>query len=134
MCAELGKKRRENVNIVRNIGSEYQEWLENRNEQRWIDVKSHGQKIDGKNMMHCRRLLEMAREIGEGKGINVRRDNKEYLISIRKGEIELESLISQAEIDILEIDPIFKNSNLPDSVDPKLVHSLLVKIRTEFYN
>ena len=112
----------------------YQEWLENRNEQRWIDVKSHGQKIDGKNMMHCRRLLEMAREIGEGKGINVRRDNKEYLISIRKGEIDLESLISQAEKDILEIDEIFKNSNLPDSVDPKLVHSLLVKIRTEFYN
>jgi predicted nucleotidyltransferase len=112
----------------------YQEWLENRNEQRWIDVKSHGQKIDGKNMMHCRRLLEMAREIGEGKGINVRRDNKEYLISIRKGEIDLESLISQAEQDILEIDEIFKNSNLPDSVDPKLVHSLLVKIRTEFYN
>ena len=84
--------------------------------------------------MHCRRLLEMAREIGEGKGINVRRDNKEYLISIRKGEIDLESLISQAEKDILEIDEIFKNSNLPDSVDPKLVHSLLVKIRTEFYN
>lgn len=111
----------------------YQEWLENRNEQRWVDVQSHGQKIDGKNMMHCRRLLEMAREIGEGQGIKVRRANKDYLISIRKGEIDLESLIAQAEQDIIEIDEIFKNSNLPDSVDPELVHNLLIKIRKEFY-
>lgn len=111
----------------------YQEWLENRNEQRWVDVQSHGQKIDGKNMMHCRRLLEMAREIGEGQGIKVRRANKDYLISIRKGEVDLESLIAQAELDIVEIDEIFANSNLPDQVDPNLVHELLVKIRKEFY-
>lgn len=111
----------------------YQEWLENRNEQRWVDVQSHGQKIDGKNMMHCRRLLEMAREIGEGQGIKVRRANREYLISIRKGEVDLESLIAQAEQDIIEIDEIFKNSNLPDAVDPKLVHDLLVSIRKNFY-
>ena len=112
----------------------YQTWLENRNEQRWVDVQSHGQKIDGKNMMHCRRLLEMAREIGEGKGIQVRRPNKDYLISIRKGEVDLESLIAQAELDIIEIDEIFKNSNLPDSVNPNLIHDLLVKVRTSFYN
>jgi hypothetical protein len=111
----------------------YQDWLENRNEQRWVDVQSHGQKIDGKNMMHCRRLLEMAREIGEGQGIKVRRANKDYLISIRKGEIDLESLITQAELDIIEIDEIFANSNLPDQVDPKLVHELLVKLRRNFY-
>lgn len=111
----------------------YQDWLDNRNEQRWVDVQSHGQKIDGKNMMHCRRLLEMAREIGEGKGIQVRRPNKDYLISIRKGEIDLESLIAQAELDIVEIDEIFSNSSLPDQVDPKLVHDLLVQIRNQFY-
>ena len=45
----------------------YEEWLENRNEARWVDVKSHGQKIDGKNMMHCKRLISMAKEIAEGK-------------------------------------------------------------------
>ena len=63
--------------------------MKERNEARWVDVKSHGQKIDGKNMMHCRRLMDMAREIGEGKGINVRRENADYLISIRKGEVDL---------------------------------------------
>lgn len=111
----------------------YQEWLDNRNEQRWIDVKSHGQKIDGKNMMHCRRLLEMAREIGEGKGVIVRRPNAQELISIRKGEVDLQSLIDHAESELQSIDELFANSNLPDSVDPRIVHELLIKIRREFY-
>jgi predicted nucleotidyltransferase len=111
----------------------YQEWLDNRNEQRWIDVKSHGQKIDGKNMMHCRRLLEMAREIGEGKGVIVRRPNTDELIAIRKGEVDLQSLIDHAESELQSIDELFANSNLPDSVDPRMVHELLVKIRMEYY-
>ena len=112
----------------------YETWLNERNEQRWVDVESHGQKIDGKNMMHCRRLLEMAREIGEGKGIIVRRPNREELISIRKGEVDLQTLIDRAENDIVEIDELFKNSNLPDSVDVNLVNDLLIKIRMIFYS
>lgn len=111
----------------------YQEWLEKRNEQRWVDVQSHGQKIDGKNMMHCRRLLEMSREIAEGKGIIVRRPNREELLAIRKGEVDLQSLIDRAEKDISEIDDIFSKSSLPDSVDADLIHNLLVEIRTDFY-
>jgi hypothetical protein len=112
----------------------YQEWLSNRNEQRWTDVKSHGQKIDGKNMMHCRRLLEMSREIAEGKGIIVRRPNADELLSIRRGEIDLQSLIDRAEKDILEIDELFKQSTLPESVDRQMIHDLIVKIRKLFYN
>jgi len=112
----------------------YQEWLENRNEQRWIDVQSHGQKIDGKNMMHCRRLLEMSREIAEGKGIIVRRPNADELLSIRRGEIDLQSLIDRAERDILEIDELFEKSSLPESVDRQMIHELIIKIRKSFYN
>lgn len=112
----------------------YQEWLQNRNESRWVDVKSHGQKIDGKNMMHCKRLMDMAKEIGEGKGINVRRPNTKDLISIRKGEIDLQTLIEDVESEILVVDKIFENSNLPDSVDSNFVNQLLVKIRKTVYN
>lgn len=111
----------------------YQDWLDNRNEQRWIDVKSHGQKIDGKNMMHCRRLLEMAREIGEGKGVIVRRPNAKELIAIRKGEVDLQTLIDHAESELIAIDELFANSPLPNSVDPELIHNLLIEIRYEFY-
>ena len=111
----------------------YQEWLENRNEQRWVDVQSHGQKIDGKNMMHCKRLLEMAMEIGQGKGIIVRRPNADELLAIRRGEVDLTSLLEDAEKKIKELDSIFENSSLPETIDQELVHSILVEIRKKFY-
>ncbi len=112
----------------------YQEWLKNRNESRWVDVESHGQKIDGKNMLHCMRLIQMAREIGEGKGINVRRENSKYLVSIRKGEVDLQTLIEYVEKEIADIDKLFDSSSLPDKVDSNLVNNLLVKIRKQIYN
>jgi hypothetical protein len=112
----------------------YEDWLANKNEARWVDVKSHGQKIDGKNMMHSKRLMSMAREIAEGKGINVRISDAEYLISIRRGEIDLETLIAEVEKEIVEIDELFANSNLPDSVDKNFVNDLLIKIRKNIYN
>jgi predicted nucleotidyltransferase len=111
----------------------YEEWLENKNDARWVDVKSHGQKIDGKNMMHCKRLMGMAREIAEGKGIVVRRPDAEYLISIRKGEVDLQTLIDDVETEIKEIDRLFSESNLPDSVDMEFIHNLIVKIRKQIY-
>ena len=111
----------------------YQTWLAERNESRWVDVKSHGQKIDGKNMMHCVRLIGMAREIGEGKGILVRRDNAKELIAIRKGEVDLQTLIDNVELEIKEIDRIFEESNLPDNVDENIINDLIVNIRKEVY-
>jgi hypothetical protein len=112
----------------------YQEWLTNRNEQRWVDVESHGQKIDGKNMMHCKRLLEMSIEIGRGKGIIVRRPNAQDLLAIRRGEVDLKTLIDESEKMIKDLDSVFADSNLPDSVDPDLVHDILVDIRRKFYS
>jgi hypothetical protein len=112
---------------------EYQEWLEKRNLQRWVDVTSHGQQIDGKNMMHCRRLVDMAREIAEGKGILVKRDNAQELLAIRRGEVDLQTLIDYVESEIKVIDQLFKDSDLPDSVDQKLINTLLVKIRRTVY-
>ena len=111
----------------------YQTWLEQRNEARWVDVQSHGQKIDGKNMMHCMRLIQMSREIAEGKGIVVRRPNAKELISIRKGEIDLQTLIDKVEKEIIEIDKLFEESNLPDSIDTEFINNLIVKIRKQIY-
>ena len=84
--------------------------------------------------MHCRRLLKMAREIGDGKGIIVRRPDREELLSIRRGEVDLQSIIDDSEKDILEIDKIFNESNLPEEVDSNLVNNLLIQIRKNFYN
>ena len=111
----------------------YQTWLEQRNESRWVDVKSHGQKIDGKNMLHCKRLMEMAKEIAKGEGIIVRRPNAEELIAIRKGEVDLQTLIDNVEKEIIEVDKLFDNSELPDSIDNEFINNLIVKIRKQIY-
>lgn len=111
----------------------YETWLNERNDARWVDVSSHGQKIDGKNMMHCKRLIQMSREIAEGKGIIVRRPNAQELISIRKGEIDLQTLIDDVELEIVEMDRLFKESNLPESVDLDFINNLIINIRKQIY-
>jgi len=84
-------------------------------------------------MMHCMRLIQMSREIAEGKGIVVRRPNAKELISIRKGEVDLQTLIDKVEEEIVEIDKLFEQSSLPDSVDSSFINELIVKIRKNIY-
>jgi len=108
---------------------EYQEWLSKRNTARYVDNKSHDQKIDGKNLLHCRRLLDMAIEIATEKTIKVRRPNAEYLLSIRRGEVPLDEIIKKAEEDIKGLDELFANSGLPVECDKDFVNDLLIQIR-----
>lgn len=110
---------------------EYMDWLKNRNTQRYIDIAGHNQQIDGKNMLHCRRLLDVAVEIAKTGTLNVRRPNADYLIKIRKGLVSLEEIIENAEKDIKDLDQLYANSNLPDKVDKKVVNDILLEIRHE---
>lgn len=109
----------------------YQTWLSERNTARYVDVKNHGQMIDGKNMLHCYRLLEMAKEIAECGEFNVRRANASDLLKIRKGEVSLQELLDKANVLVEEIDELFKQSTLPDKIDSKLVDNILKEIRKE---
>ena len=109
--------------------NDYEVWLKNRSVQRFVDVKKKKKKIDGKNLLHCRRLLDMAIEIATEKTIKVRRPNAGYLLSIRKGEVELDSIINQAEVDLKGLDILFENSGLPDECNKETVNELLLKIR-----
>lgn len=108
---------------------EYTDWMKNRNTQRYVDLESHEQQIDGKNLLHCRRLLDMAMEIAQTGDIQVRRPNAEYLKKIRKGQVSLEEIIENAERDIKLLDDLYKNSNLPDKVEKEIVNEILLEIR-----
>lgn len=113
---------------------EYTIWLENRNTQRYVDIAGHNQQIDGKNLLHCRRLLDMAVEIAQTGMINVRRSNADYLLKIRRGEVSLEEIIENAEADIKNLDELYKNSNLPDKVEKDVVNEILLEIRHKLMN
>lgn len=116
--------------------TKYQNWLKNRNPQRYKDNVEGGFKgFDLKNAMHCIRLLMMGEEILEGKGINVYRGNdREYLLSIRKGEVDYDSLLSGASERMKRIKELYKTCDLPDKVDRELLNEILVEMRTKFYN
>ena len=110
----------------------YQTWLKERNTQRYVDIDEHGQKIDGKNLLHCYRLLETGIEIAKYKTINVRRQNASYLIEIRKGKHNLETLLKQAEGKIEELNQAFDLCDLPKTADKEFFMSLMPKIRQEY--
>lgn len=111
----------------------YQDWLVNRNETRWVEIKGHGQQIDGKNMMHFMRLVIIGREIAQGKGIQIRRPDAQELLKIRRGEVSLRELFDKSDEILNEMKLLFQTSNLPEEVSREYVHELLVKIRKSFY-
>ncbi|MEA5257451.1 nucleotidyltransferase domain-containing protein [Arcicella aquatica] len=109
--------------------NQYNEWLTNRNTQRYVDINNHGQQIDGKNLLHCRRLLDIAREIATEGTINVRRPNAKELLKIRHGEINLDAFIENTEYDIQQLHQLYDISTLPDDVEIPFVNSLLLAVR-----
>jgi len=115
---------------------EYQEWLRKRNINRFKMNKQHGKNYDSKNLLHLIRLLNVSKEILEGKGVIVRRNPDEIkkLLSIRKGEYEYDDILKDADNLMKEIDEIYKISSLPESVDENFINGLLLNIRFRYYN
>ena len=79
--------------------------------------------------MHLRRLLDTAFEIASEGTLNVRRPNREELLKIRRGEVDLKSVIDKAEEDIKKLDEIYTKCNLPDEVSIDLLDDLLLELR-----
>jgi uncharacterized protein len=113
---------------------QYWDWVEKRNPDRFLENMLHGKGYDGKNLMHCHRLLDMCLEIGQGKGIQVRRPNREQLLQIRKGEYDYDLLIEDAEKKIGQIEEVYKNAPLPNKVDMIFANDLLLEMRKQFFN
>lgn len=114
--------------------NQYQKWLENRNTDRYVDIEGHGQQIDGKNVLHCVRMIETAMEIPSQKTINILRPNRDFLIGIRKGKYDLQTLINKSEKDLEELKKLFIESDLPDKFENKeKVSNLIQEIRNQHY-
>lgn len=107
---------------------EYEQAMKVRNRLRYLE--NEGVTYDVKNMMHTIRLLAMAEEISLGKGVFVNRKNidADYLISIRKGKIDVAVLFNTFEERIQKIIENFKESNLPEEVILD-VNQLIINLR-----
>ena len=85
-------------------------------------------------MMHTFRLLEMAIEIGLENKINVKRPNREFLLSVKEGRHEYNDLLEMAEERKMKMEQVFERSILPDKPDIKKANDLLFSIRDKFYD
>lgn len=108
---------------------QYETWLKERNTARYVDVNDHGQRIDGKNMAHCVRLIDVATEIATEGELHVLRKNADILKQIRRGEMSLQSIIDMCEDKILGLNELYINSTLPSKIEPDLCKDILGEIR-----
>lgn len=112
---------------------DYWNWVKNRNEVRYSQNIAHGKNYDSKNMMHTFRLLEMAMEILTSGKIIVDRPDREFLLSIRRGEWDYDELISLATSKMQEIELAASRSILPEAVNEAKIEAILVNLRKQFY-
>lgn len=113
--------------------NEYWQWVNKRNEVRYQNTLSHGKNYDSKNMMHTFRLLSMAEEIALHGKVGVFREDREYLLKIKRGEFEYDDLLQQVEEKMQLIEVLYERSSLPDAPDVQKAEALLIQIREQFY-
>lgn len=112
---------------------EYQEWEAKRNQARYQSTLAHGKSYDAKNMMHTFRLLNMAEEIALQGAVIVKREDRDFLLSIRNGEFEFDELMRMVEHKMDRIKIAYEKSALPDKPDIHKAEELLIEIREMFY-
>jgi hypothetical protein len=76
----------------------------------------------------------MAKEIGEHGIINVKRFDRDFLLSIKNAEFEYDDLVEKAERIRIQLDNIYESSELKEVPDLREVNDLLVSVRNKFYN
>ena len=112
---------------------EYWEWVSTRNKERYENTIRHGKNYDAKNMLHVFRLLQMAEEIALTGEIRVRRDNREFLLQIRRGEYDYAELIAEADKLVTRVEAAFASSALPPAPDATAAEATLRRVRQQFY-
>jgi predicted nucleotidyltransferase len=108
---------------------EYWDWVAKRNPARYASVEKHGKGYDGKNLMHCFRLLEMGIDAARTGELQVVRPNREWLLKVRAGDFEYDDLINEAERKLKELDEAIEKSSLPSRVNRKEVEKILMSLR-----
>ncbi|TSE07287.1 nucleotidyltransferase domain-containing protein [Aquimarina algiphila] len=112
---------------------EYWAWVEKRNEERYKNNTMHGKNYDTKNMMHTFRLLHMAKEIAKEGIVNVRRSDRDYLLKIKNGDFEYDTLVDKAEEIKESLDVLYEKADLIERPDLSVINKLIFKLRNDYY-
>lgn len=83
--------------------------------------------------MHTIRLLQVALEIVRDGELNVKRQNRDELLLIKRGELDYDEVLKMAEKLMLQTEQETTKSKLQEKPDAQLIESILVEIRAELY-
>lgn len=119
---------------------EYEDWKNTRNPARYesnLEGERSGNPdlmYDCKNMMHCFRLMAMAKEIAEGKGIILDRTgiDRDFLLDVRNRKYGYSTLQEMMLVLKDKMDEAIKNSTISEEIYPALVDELLINARKQF--
>jgi len=114
--------------------TEYWEWIEKRNDERYNTNQQHGKNYDSKNMMHTIRLLQTAEQILSKGTLNIKVPNRAELLAIKAGEMEYDALLEMADELIVSIEKNYATSSLPDRPDEQKAIENLIAIRETLYS
>lgn len=111
----------------------YWEWVAKRNPVRYENNLGHD--YDSKNLMHVVRLLTMAMEIADGKGIILNREgiDRDFLLSIKNHELSYDEIMKYSTDLEQRMYESFKNSRLPEAPDCLELEKILVRIRERVF-
>ncbi len=105
---------------------QYWNWVDERNDSRWITQESGEMDYDCKSMLHCMRLmlsginvLENGEPIVKFKG-----EQQELLMNIRKGKFTYDELMEMVEDRKDYLDSLKDKSELPQSINHKEMNTL----------
>lgn len=110
---------------------QYTKWKKSRNQRRAeMEVKCG---YDSKHASHLCRLVSMAVEIMEGKGVLVDRTNidRDILMEIRNGLWTFEQVIELADKLNAKADDLYKSCKLPNNPNYELVNKIRLEILEE---
>ena len=108
--------------------TEYQTWVKERNPKRY--ESNLNKTYDSKNMMHCFRLMHMASEIAEGKGMILQRTwDRQFLMDVRNHKFEYEEIIDRLEEEKVCMNQLMEQSTIREMIDTDFVNQLMIDIR-----
>lgn len=108
--------------------AEYQRWVKERNPERYLS--NLDKNYDSKNMMHMFRLVHMASEIAEGRGMILERTyDRQFLMDVRAHKFEYDELMMLLEENTARMNELMATSTIPEAIDPDFVNSLMIEIR-----
>ncbi len=105
---------------------QFLDWEDGRNEKRSALEQKYG--YDTKHGMHLVRLMRMATEILDGKGVIVKRPDAQELLEIRNGAWTYDQLMEWAQGMDADLAVAYKVSKLPHSPDRQEIDDLLIDI------